>query len=122
MLKLPDEVKEALISGEITAGHARAILGLQSSGKTRDVLDAIRKDKLSVRRTEKLVQKISADGEKKANLDESDFYLNHIADELKKVLGTQVKIIDKDGKGKIEIEYYSKTEMERIIEILTRGW
>jgi ParB family chromosome partitioning protein len=121
LLKLPDEVKEALISGEITAGHARAILGLQSSGKTRDVLDAIRKDKLSVRRTEKLVQKISADREKKADLDGSDFYLNHIADELKKVLGTQVKIIDKDGKGKIEIEYYSKTELERLIEILTRA-
>jgi ParB family chromosome partitioning protein len=118
LLKLPDEIKQALIAGEITAGHARAILGIQSSAKAKEILEAIKRDKLSVRKTEKLVQKISIHKEKTARFDNSDFYIKYITDELKKALGTQVKIIDREGKGKIEIEYYSKMELERLIEIL----
>ncbi len=118
LLKLPEEVKQALISGEITAGHARALLGMSSSIKAKDVLDAIKKERLSVRKTEKLVQKLSSQKEKSARLIIPDFYLNHVTDELKKTLGTRVKIMDKNGKGKIEIEYYSKTELDRLIEIL----
>jgi len=118
LLKLPDEIKQALIAGEITAGHARAILGIQSGAKAKEILEAIKKDRLSVRKTEKLVQKISTHKEKTVRFDNSDFYINYITDELKKALGTQVKIIDKEGKGKIEIEYYSKIELERLIEIL----
>jgi ParB family chromosome partitioning protein len=120
LLKLPDEIKEAIITGEITAGHARAILGLQSLTKAKEILEAIRKEKLSVRKTEKLVQKLSTLKEKTAKLDSGDFFINNITDELKKALGTHVKIIDKKGKGKIEIEYYSKMELERLIEILTK--
>jgi ParB family chromosome partitioning protein len=119
LLKLPDEVKQALISGEITAGHARALLGLQSN-KAKDVLETIKKEKLSVRKTETLIQKLSKK-QQRTKSDDADFYINHIADELKRTLGTQVKIIDKNGKGRIEIEYYSKDELERLVEILTRG-
>lgn len=120
LLKLPDEIKEAIIAGEITAGHARAILGLSSLAKAREILEAIRNEKLSVRKTEKLVQKLSGQKEKTAKLGSSDVHMNHIADELKKTLGTHVKIVDKKGKGKIVIEYYSKMELERLIEILTK--
>ena len=120
LLKLPDEIKEAIIAGEITAGHARAILGLSSLAKAREILEAIRNEKLSVRKTEKLVQKLSGQKEKTAKLGSGDVHMNHIADELKKTLGTHVKIMDKKGKGKIVIEYYSKMELERLIEILTK--
>jgi len=120
LLKLPDEIKEAIIAGEITAGHARAILGLSSLAKAREILEAIRNEKLSVRKTEKLVQKLSGQKEKTAKLGSGDVHINHIADELKKTLGTHVKIVDKKGKGKIVIEYYSKMELERLIEILTK--
>lgn len=120
LLKLPDEIKEAIIAGEITAGHARAILGLSSLAKAREILEAIRNEKLSVRKTEKLVQKLSGQKEKTAKLGSGDAHMNHIADELKKTLGTHVKIVDKKGKGKIVIEYYSKMELERLIEILTK--
>ncbi|MGH7807096.1 MAG: ParB/RepB/Spo0J family partition protein [Thermodesulfobacteriota bacterium] len=120
LLKLPDEIKEAIIAGEITAGHARAILGLSSLAKAREILEAIRNEKLSVRKTEKLVQKLSGQKEKTAKLGSGDVHMNHIADELKKTLGTHVKIVDKKGKGKIVIEYYSKMELERLIEILTK--
>ncbi len=118
LLKLPDEVKQALVGGEITAGHARAILSLQSHSMSREVLEAIRKDKLSVRKTEKLIQKLSEEKEQVVKLHDTDPYLERVIDELKKTLGTQVKIIDKGGEGRIEIEYYSKDELERIIEIL----
>lgn len=118
LLKLPDEIKHALISGAITAGHARAILGLQSLAKAKEILEAIKKGKLSVRKTEKLVQKLSAQKEQTVKLRSADFYINHVTDELKKALGTHVKIIDKNGKGKIEIEYYSKMELDRLIDIL----
>ncbi len=118
LLKLPDEVKQALVGGEITAGHARAILSLQSHSMSREVLEAIRKDMLSVRKTEKLIQKLSEEKRHVVILHDTDPYLEHVIDELKKTLGTQVKIIDKGGEGRIEIEYYSKDELERIMEIL----
>jgi ParB family chromosome partitioning protein len=118
LLKLPDEVKQALIKGEITTGHARAILSLQSSSQSKDVLESIKRDKLSVRKTEKLVQRLSEQKEKVIKLYDVDPYIQHLTDDLKKTLGTQVKIIDKNGKGRIEIEYYSKNELERLIEIL----
>jgi ParB family chromosome partitioning protein len=118
LLKLPEEVREALIKGEITAGHARAILGLQSLSKAKEILEAIIRDKLSVRRTEVLVKKLSEDKRAVIKPNEVNPYIKHLTDELKKALGTKVKIIDKGGKGRIEIEYYSNDELERIIEIL----
>ncbi len=118
LLKLPEEVREALTKGEITAGHARAILGLQSLSKAKEILEAIIRDKLSVRRTEVLVKKLSEDKRAVIKPNEVGPYIKHLTDELKKALGTKVKIIDKGGKGRIEIEYYSNDELGRIIEIL----
>jgi ParB family chromosome partitioning protein len=118
LLKLPQEVREALINGEITAGHARAILGLQSLSKAKEVLEAIRREKLSVRRTEVLVRRLSEGKQAVIKPNDVNPYIKHLAEELKKALGTKVKIIDKGGKGRIEIEYYSNDELERLIEIL----
>lgn len=118
LLRLPAEVKQALIEGKITAGHARAVLGLQSTSEVREVLETIKNEKLSVRKTEKLVQKLSAHKENAIQFNEFTPYISHYTDEIKKRLGTQVRIFDKDGKGKIEIEYYSRDELERVIEIL----
>jgi ParB family chromosome partitioning protein len=63
---------------------------------------------------------LSGKKQKTARPGSGDVYMNHIADELKSVLGSHVKIVDKKGKGKIVIEYYSKMELERLIEILTK--
>jgi ParB family chromosome partitioning protein len=119
LLKLPEEVKQALISGEITAGHARALLSIQSTSKIKEILEIIKREKLSVRRTEALINNISKKTEKTKITEEVNPYINNIAETLKKTLGTQVKLIDKNGKGKIEIEYYSHIELERILEIIT---
>ena len=86
----------------------------------KEVLEAIRREKLSVRKTEKLVQKLLEDKLTAIKSHDIDPFIKHLTDELKKALGTQVKIIDKGGEGKIEIEYYSKDELERLIEILIK--
>lgn len=119
LLKLPDLVKDALRRGSITAGHARALLRIDPPNKANELLESIISQKLSVRQTERLVQKLYKPKEEKREIKGNDYYLDYVTDELKKALGTQIKITDKNGKGKIEIEYYSKEELERIIELLS---
>lgn len=118
LLRLPDSAKRALLEGEITAGHARAILSLELSSETSVVLNAIRKQKLSVRKTEILVQKLSRGKEEGSKPETENPYVRQIADELKRSLSTQVRIIYNKGKGKIEIEYYSEDELDRLASIL----
>lgn len=119
LLKLPEEAKRALISGEITPGHARALLGIQSIPLAKKALRAILKEKLSVRKTENLVKTLSGaksgSSAKKSSLSP---YIGQLSNELKKALGTQVRISDKGGRGRIEIEYYSNEELQRLIELL----
>ena len=119
LLKLPDSVKEALRRGNITAGHARALLSIESPNEANELLQSIINQKLSVRQTERLVQNLYRLKDQKRKTNDIDYHLDYITDELKKAFGTQIRIIDKKGKGKIEIEYYSKEELERIIEILS---
>ena len=119
LLRLSEEAKRALIEGEITAGHARALLGIESRERSREVLNAIRKRRLSVRTTENLIRKLSKERKKVESEPEGDdLYLRQITDELKRALNTQVRIVNKKGRGKIEIEYYSQDELERLSRIL----
>ncbi|MEQ9619222.1 MAG: ParB/RepB/Spo0J family partition protein [Deltaproteobacteria bacterium] len=114
LLKLPEDAKSALINGEITAGHARAILSVESSSDASFVLAAIRERQLSVRNTESLIQKMSGKKTAEAVSGIENPYVKQLSDDIKKALSTQVRIIYKNGKGKIEIEYYSEDELERI--------
>lgn len=118
LLKLPGEAKQALIAGDITAGHARAILSIESPAEAREALNAIQKQRLSVRNTEQLIKNISKRNKKEAPSTTEDIYLKQMVDELKNSLSTQVRILDKQGKGKIEIDYYSIDELERLTSIL----
>jgi ParB family chromosome partitioning protein len=118
LLKLSDEAKAALIAGDITAGHARAILSIESPSEAREALKAIQKQKLSVRNTEQLIKNISKRKKKERTTEPEDIYLKQVVDELKNSLSTQVRIVDKQGKGKIEIDYYSIDELERLTSIL----
>jgi len=118
LLKLPEEAKAALIAGDITAGHARAILSIESPAEAREALNAITKQRLSVRNTEQLIKKISTRKKKQTGSVEEDIYLKEVVNELKNALSTQVRIVDRQGKGKIEIDYYSNDELERLTEIL----
>jgi len=118
LLKLPEEAKAALIAGDITAGHARAILSIESPAEAREALNAIQKQRLSVRNTEQLIKKMSKRPKKQLSTENDDIYLKQVVNELKNALSTQVRIVDKQGKGKIEIDYYSNDELERLTDIL----
>lgn len=114
LLKLPEDAKSALINGEITAGHARAILSVESSSDASFVLTAIRKRQLSVRKTESLIQRMSGRQKVEAASEVENPYITQLSDDIKRALSTQVRIKYNNGKGKIEIEYYSEEELERL--------
>lgn len=122
LLKLDKRVQQMLIDEMISGGHARALLSLGNGDMQFEVANRIFDEKLNVRDTEKLVKKLLADKpiQEVAVSDESTAIYRDIEEKLKTVLGSKVAIHrKKDNKGKIEIEYYSADELERLIEILT---
>lgn len=126
LLKLSGKAKEALVSGAITTGHARALLAAASPEEMNSLLGEVLKKDLTVRRTEALVKKKSRDTERPAepalNEVEEDIFTRELTEELSGKFSTKVKISRNKTKGKIEIEYYSPEELERIIGILlSRG-
>ena len=121
LLRLPEEAQKALVEGEISAGHARALLSLESASEMKAALDAIRKQKLSVRSTEALVKKMSGaakKAEKGQDEQNEDPYILSLADEFKRALSTKVRIVYNNGRGRIEIDYYSTDELERLAALL----
>lgn len=117
LLKLSDEVLDLLMEEAISSGHARALLSLEDPEQQLIVAEKIVKDKLSVRDIEKMVKSINHPVKKipKKEL-ENDFVYQNIEEQLKQKIGTKVKINRKsENKGKIEIEYYSQDELEKII-------
>lgn len=119
LLNLNDEIKKALINGDITEGHGRSLLSIENPEKQTKVLDEIVKNKLSVRDTEKLVKKINSSRTvSKRNVKQLSPEFEKIEDNLRNILGTKVKLIHQAKKGKILIEYYSNEELDRIIDLL----
>lgn len=117
LLKLEDQVLNMLIEEEISSGHARTLLALDDSEQQRIVAEKIVKDRLSVRDTEKLVKSINQPAKKVPKKElKNDFIYKDMEEQLKQKIGTKVKINRKsENKGKIEIEYYSQDELEKII-------
>ncbi len=119
LLKLPDEIKTMLYNGSLSMGHARALLSIE--GRTRQVEAArkIIKSSLSVRETELLTRKIS---KPQKGGREKDPQIASLEEKLIKHLGTKVHIVHKGKRGgRIEIEYYSLDEFDRLFEILMAG-
>ena len=123
LLKLPTEIKSSLNSGKISTGHALAILGLRKSLQMMTLHQKVVREELSVRQTEALVKKYSESF--KNNLKgkivapkQSDVI--HIENELISLLGTKIAIKkNQKGKGKIQIEFYSENDFQRILEIIS---
>lgn len=125
LLKLPNEVREHLLRDHITPGHARAILSLESRDKQKELCALIIRKGLSVREAENLAKRWSKPSRKAATSTQKggdlESQLIALGDSLKRHLGTKVEIRGKGKRGKIEIEYYSHEDLERIVEtILTR--
>ena len=124
LLKLNEKVQQMVIDDMISTGHARALLGIDDLEKQYTIAQQIFDEKLSVRETEKLVKKIQQeknqkDTEKNKKVDPKLEAICHdLEEKMKGILGTKVAINQKDNKkGKIEIEYYSMDELDRIMDL-----
>ncbi len=123
LLKLDPRVQQMIIDDMITSGHARALLSIDNMDEQYNVATQVFDLKLSVRETEKLVKKIvegknTPEKPKTVLTEQEIIILKNLEDNLKNIIGSKVSITKKQkNKGKIEIEYYSNDELERIIEL-----
>ena len=116
LLNLTEEVKGYLIDGQLTSGHARALLAIEDKYKQKDLAENIIQNSLNVRETERLVKEsLKAKTEKKKV--EKNENVIEIEDKIKNILGTKVTLVANNKKGKIMIEYYSNDELERLMEL-----
>ena len=123
LLKLPPEIKSALKSGNISAGHARAILGVRKSLQMMTLYQKVIRSGLNVRQTEELVKNIAESSKELQKIQKSaprNSEIVQIENNLISKFGTKVVIQKKrGGKGKIQIEFYSENDLQRILDILT---
>ena len=111
-----------VIEGKLSSGHARAIISIEDKEKQYMVAQKIFDEKLNVRDVEKLVINIDKlDKSVEKTKTENDLVFRDFEEKLKKIMGTQVVIKNKNNnKGKIEIQYYSQAELERIYDMLKK--
>ena len=120
LLKLDQRVQQMLIDDMISSGHARALITLEDGEIQYQIATKIFDEKLSVRETEKLVKKLlePVKEEEQDKGKDLSFIYHDIEEKIKEIIGSKVQVKQKtEDKGKIEIEYYSKDEFERIIEL-----
>ncbi len=121
LLKLDQKVQLMLIDDMISSGHARALLAIEDSDVQHQAAMKVFDEKLSVRETEKLVKKLLTDKEVKEEIavaNEDNFIYKDLEEKIKKIMGTKVSIKKKaNNNGKIEIEYYSTEELERLLDL-----
>lgn len=115
ILKLPSDIKEELVKGSITMGHAKAILSLERDALQREVARRVVKKGLSVRETERLIERYKK-GKKVAR--DRPSRVGPLESELRGIFGTKVSIKERNGKGRIEIEFYSMEELDRLLEMV----
>lgn len=121
LLKLDERVQQMVIDELISTGHARALLAITDNEIQYSLAQQIFDEKLSVRETEKLIKKMQKPKSEKFEQSQDDsmaVFYEDIEQKLKNIMGTKVSINQKDNKkGKIEIEYYSNEELERIVDL-----
>lgn len=120
LLKLSERVQQMIVDDMISTGHARALLAIDDEEQQYILANKIFDEKLSVRETEKLVKALkNPKKEIKKPKPEHMFVYNSIEEQMKNIIGTKVSVNPKaNGKGKIEIEYYSEQELERIYDLI----
>lgn len=120
LLKLDERVQQMVIDDMLTTGHARALLGIEDPELQATTAARVFDEKLSVREVEKIVKDIQkGKTEKKKETVVQDFIYTDLEEKMKAAVGSKVSIHQKaKGKGKIEIEYYSRDDLERIIDLI----
>lgn len=117
LLKLPEDIREKVSSGELSAGHARTLLGVKSAEEQEQLCARVIANGLSVRETEKLVQ---AKGKQKPvrRKSKKDPDIIAVEEKLKEIYGTKVSITTNGRKGALEFSYYGRDDLNRLIELL----
>ena len=120
LLKLSSRVQQMIVDDMISTGHARALLAIDDEEQQYQLANRIFDEKLSVRETEKLVKALkNPKKEIKKEKSEHTFAYQNIEEQMKNIIGTKVSVNAKaNGKGRIEIEYYSEEELERIYDLI----
>jgi ParB family transcriptional regulator, chromosome partitioning protein len=120
LLGLSNEVKKFIVSGDLTSGHARTLVIIQDEELQKVAAEYIIENKLSVRETENYIKNLIKDkSKKKAKIENPDF--TDVEDKLKNILGTKVKLLANNNRGKITIEYYSNDELDRLLEFFYKS-
>jgi ParB family chromosome partitioning protein len=122
LLALPDAVKAQLESGELTAGHARAVLGMGDAAEQVRFAREIVTRRLPKSETERLAAaRRPAARQRREAPATADIHLRGVAEELTRALGTRVRLAKRARGGSIEVEFYSDAELDRLIDLLRRG-
>ncbi|MEH7112222.1 ParB/RepB/Spo0J family partition protein [Neobacillus niacini] len=120
LLSLPVKIQELISNGKISMGHGRALLGLRQKAKLPALVDKIIQESLNVRQLEKLIQHVNENVPRETKKPEKkkDIFIQQRETSLRERFGTTVNIKQTKNKGKIEIEFFSKEDLERILEML----
>jgi len=116
LLHLPKDIKEALMEGSLNMGHARALLGLAEAEVMRQAAAEVVGKKLSVRATESLVRKLKVQKDSPpAKAKEESPQVRSLVEQLQRAVGTKARIVDKGGKGRVELDFFSYEDLDRIL-------
>lgn len=120
LLKLPEEVRQMTKEGEISAGHARALLAFDNQAIMYEVAKQIVSDKLTVRDVERLAKRPTKSADKKQNAKHRDSFYDEVELSLTDVLGRRVKVYNGRSKGTLEIEFYSLDDLKDIANAIAK--
>ena len=120
LLKLPEYIKNEMAEGRLSAAHGRTLITVESEAVRKALCDKIIREGLSVRETERLVSAQGKGKKKRPAAKVKNPDVARVESELKDALGTRVSIVQNGKKGKIEIEYFSREELDRLIELLKK--
>lgn len=121
LLQLPQEIQDLVLSGKLFMGHARALLSLENENHRISVSKKVIESELSVRQTERLVQKLLSQTKSREKTPARHPELEALENRLRTSLATQVRIRQGKNKGRLEIEYYSDDDLDRLTRILEAG-
>jgi ParB family chromosome partitioning protein len=115
LLRLPEAIKEAIVGGALSMGHARALLAISDEGDLKKAAEKVMAENLSVRAAEALVQRLKSRRPNQKRAGGESTQVRHLMEKLQRKLGARVALKDKGGKGTLEIRYGSLAELDRIL-------
>ncbi len=123
LLSLPEEIRDLISEGKLSMGHGRALLSLKNKELLKSVVEKIMKEKMNVRQLEQYIHQLNGDVPRETKTKEQqkkDVFIKQRETNLRERLGTTVTIKQSKKKGKIEIEFFSQEDLDRIMELITQ--